>query len=288
MSGDDKSADVQTDSGFSTHLKGKQRAQWRERQSRHRRNENEEQRQQRLSKDRTRHSQNCKTQTDEQKKQRREYMKKYMAQRRKSETPEQNEKRLSKQTEKQREYLEKMDDDKYYKMLDKNADNLWYRCRNETEEQREQRLYNKRLSYASNLNLMNEEELQQYREGDRKRVSEQRASASEEKKDEIKTKNREHARRFGHIYKRNAQERRLRGYKFERAKGYNLIPEHSDISSDTGSEPYLSYLQRNNLFKDRSVKGLHTELLEAVIRREARRKWGVMIDYKFIYNLPKK
>ena len=141
-------------------------------------------------------------------------------------------------------YYSDMSDDKYFTMRDKKKMEI----KMESNETRQRRLYNKRLSYSHCLSKLTEDERSAKQKSARERTARWKNEANNTEKDYKKAKHRDYMKRRRFYYEGKRSEREIRVYHFDLAKNFKLIPAKSHLDSDTGHEPFISYLIMNNLF----------------------------------------
>ena len=89
--------------------------------------------------------------------------------------------------------------------------------------------------------------------------------------------------KYRDFYERQSSNRDQRRRNFENAKRHKLIPAHSSFDTDTGSLPFITYMVRNELmFNHDPYHQVLQSMMAAVNYREMRRKWGKLINYKYI------
>ena len=215
--------------------------------------------------------------TEEEREKRRKKNRDYMRKQRQNETEEERKKRLlDKKT-----YYDNMSDDKYYELLHKRRQKRL----DETEDERRIRLYNRKLIHNRFISQLSDVELQRRKAEDKERKATWRQNASKEEKQRRKEKNSESKRLRRLYYEREASKRKQRRIHFNTAKHYKLLPAHSDLTTDTGHEPFVTYLIKNNLmyYHDPMVYVLR-EMMVKVRMRDFKRRWGKMINHKYVYN----
>jgi hypothetical protein len=228
----------------------------------------------------------CNTEADstgvkDKRKKRCEYAKNYIALRRKNESQEERQQRLAEKRAYSKRKWDSMTTTDRNRLLDKQAE----KRRNETDEQRHKRLYNKRLSYKKGLSILSEDELMKKKAKSRDIMAKTRQNASEEQKQRSRENNRDMKRIYAPYYEREASKRWQASIIFGDAVHFKLLPKHSDFKTDTGHQPFVGYLMRNKLmFNHDPMHALFCELISTVQKREFRRKFGVMENYKYIYS----
>ena len=85
-----------------------------------------------------------------------------------------------------------------------------------------------------------------------------------------------------HIYNEDRRERERRLSFFEDAKKFKLLPQESNFETDTGHEPFVTYLMINRLMKFHDpVAKVLDEMMHEVHRRDLRMKFGFLINYRY-------
>ena len=111
----------------------------------------------------------------------------------------------------------------------------------ESRESRRRRLFNKNLCHQSRLNSMTEEELEQYRKNQREKIAKIKNKYTKDQKAARQKKDAETRGMGG----KNREIRYSLNYqkgKHDKARKYRLLPQESESTTDTGSQPYLDYL----------------------------------------------
>ena len=134
--------------------------------------------------------------------------------------------------------------DKYFAKRDK----INMERRLESREARQKRLYNKRLSYFHCLSKLTDDERNEKQKAARERTARWRNEANNDQKEIRNDKRREYMRKRRYYYQSKQSERERRICHFDTAKELKLLPAESQLDSDTGHEPFITYLIRNNLF----------------------------------------
>ena len=276
---------MSTDEGVTGNMETaeKKKLKRREAQARYMAKETPEERELRLLKQRVRNAKNKKKMSAEQKQERREKNRQYMADRLKRESSQQRDQRLQKVQEYGKNKRRSMTNAEWDTELDKRVCNRVKKSQTETYVEWSIRRYNARLNYKARLSKLSEDELREKRDLERQKMADKRKSATEIERNNERLKNRLRMRKYRDFYERQSMDRDQRRRNFEEAKRHKLLPSHSSFDSDTGSLPFLTYIIRNKLMYNHDpYYQVLQDMIAAVNYREMRRKWGKLVNYKYV------
>ena len=163
-----------------------------------------------------------------------------------TETPKERADRLSKRRENSRQKSMSMADMEGNNTSDERS--LDWDEKQYSDEEWNRRRYGGCLNYKANLAKFTDEALQMKREEKRKKIEEKREYVTQEEKDEKKFNSRILKMRKTRNDCKNEKIKRDQSIRnFDKAKRRELLPKDSDFATDTGHQPFISYLLRHNL-----------------------------------------
>ena len=138
----------------------------------------------------------------------------------------------------------------------------------ESRESQKRRRYNNNLSRKSRLSSMTAEELEQYRESQRSKIAKIKNNYTKDQKAAIQKKDAETRGMGG----KNGSIRYVinqQRWNHDKARKYRLLPQESESSTDTGSQPFLGYLIKYKcMCFHPDFKRLMKEIIDAASHRE--------------------